>query len=134
SNASGPRPGHPRRSEAQGAARLSRDRPPQGPCRAARHHGGAQPPDLRAGAMTGRLSRARLGGLPAAVARPSYDPAAHAAGIVHIGVGAFHRAHQAVYTGAALAAAGGDWRITGGSLRSTGIADALNPQDGLYTL
>jgi len=68
------------------------------------------------------------------VARPGFAPEAHGAGIVHIGVGAFHRAHQAVYTDDALAAAGGDWRITGVSLRSTDIADALNPQDGLYTL
>lgn len=68
------------------------------------------------------------------VARPGFAPETHGAGIVHIGVGAFHRAHQAVYTDDALAAAGGDWRITGVSLRSTDIADALNPQDGLYTL
>ena len=70
----------------------------------------------------------------AGVARPGFAPEAHGAGIVRIGAGAFHRAHQAVYTDDALAAAGGDWRITGVSLRSTDIADALNPQDGLYTL
>ncbi|MCQ8781531.1 mannitol dehydrogenase family protein [Mangrovibrevibacter kandeliae] len=81
-----------------------------------------------------RLGRAGLDDLPASVARPGYDPAAHAAGIVHLGCGAFHRAHQAVYTDAALARSGGDWRITAVSLRSTEIADALNPQDGLYTL
>lgn len=49
-------------------------------------------------------------------------------------MGAFHRAHQAVYTDDALAHAGGDWRIAGVSLRGTAVADALNPQDGLYTL
>lgn len=84
--------------------------------------------------MSGRLGLKALATLPASVARPSYDPVEHGAGIVHIGVGAFHRAHQAVYTDAALAAAGGDWRIDGISLRSTEIADAMNPQDGLYTL
>lgn len=84
--------------------------------------------------MTARLDIHALAQLPASVARPAYDPAGHAAGIVHIGVGAFHRAHQAAYTDAALAAAGGDWRIDGISLRSTDIADALNGQDGLYTL
>lgn len=84
--------------------------------------------------MSDRLALRALAGLPAAVARPAYDPAAHGASIVHIGVGAFQRAHQAVYTDAALAAEGGDWRIDGISLRSTDIADALNPQDGLYTL
>jgi len=70
----------------------------------------------------------------AGVRRPAYLAQRHGVGIVHIGVGAFHRAHQAVYTDEALATAGGDWRIAGVSLRSTDIADALNPQDGLYTL
>ncbi|RMH47455.1 MAG: mannitol dehydrogenase family protein [Alphaproteobacteria bacterium] len=84
--------------------------------------------------MSGRLSLDGLAKLPAGVARPGYAPARHGAGIVHLGVGAFHRAHQAVYTDAALAAAGGEWRIDGIALRSTRIADALNPQDGLYTL
>ncbi|PRX37752.1 fructuronate reductase [Meinhardsimonia xiamenensis] len=84
--------------------------------------------------MTRRLSHGTLSELPAAVARPAFDPARHGAGIVHVGVGAFHRAHQAVYTDTALAAQGGDWRIDGISLRSTRIADELNPQDGLFTL
>ncbi|MGN6537271.1 MAG: mannitol dehydrogenase family protein, partial [Mesorhizobium sp.] len=55
-------------------------------------------------------------------------------GIVHIGIGAFHRAHQAVYTDAVLA--GGDlgWGIVGASLRSVDTRDALAPQDGLYTV
>ncbi|MDT8853749.1 mannitol dehydrogenase family protein [Paracoccaceae bacterium Fryx2] len=66
--------------------------------------------------------------------RPGYDPAAHGRGIVHLGIGTFHRAHQAAITDAALAAAGGDWRITGVSLRSTDVAEAMNPQNGLYTL
>ena len=39
-------------------------------------------------------------------------------GIVHFGVGAFHRAHQAVYTHDVLEKSGGDWRIIGVSLRS----------------
>ena len=53
---------------------------------------------------------------------------------MHIGLGAFHKAHQAVYTDDALAASGGDWRITGVSLRSTTPAEELAPQDGLYTV
>lgn len=79
-----------------------------------------------------RLDRiARVRG-PASV--PGYDPARHGTGIVHIGIGAFHRAHQAVYTDDALAAAGGDWRILGVSLRSRDLAESLGPQNGLYTL
>lgn len=72
--------------------------------------------------------------LPDTVARPGYVPSAHGAGIVHIGLGAFHKAHQAVYTDDALAAEGGDWRIIGVSLRSPEPAEELTPQNGLYTV
>jgi len=82
--------------------------------------------------MTRRLSA--IGDVKGSAQLPGYDPSAHGVGIVHIGVGAFHRAHQAAMTDAALGAEGGDWRIRGISLRSTAIADALNPQNGLYTL
>lgn len=75
-----------------------------------------------------------LEGLPDTVARPGYDPSAHGAGIVHIGLGAFHKAHQAVYTDDALAAKGGDWRIIGVSLRSPEPAEELTPQNGLFTV
>lgn len=84
--------------------------------------------------MTERLSRAALARLDPSVARPAYDFGAHGVGIVHIGAGAFHRAHQAVATDDALAASGGDWRILGVSLRSTEIADVLEAQDGLFTV
>ena len=55
-------------------------------------------------------------------------------GIVHLGIGAFHRAHQAVYTNDVMTLEGGDWRILGVSLRSAGVRDQLQPQGGLYTL
>jgi fructuronate reductase len=71
--------------------------------------------------------------LPPSVPAPRYDRNV-AAGIVHLGVGAFHRAHQAVYTDAAMARSGGSWMIDGVSLRSIDVAEALNPQNGLYTL
>ena len=67
-------------------------------------------------------------------ASPGYARSAHGVGIVHLGFGAFHRAHQAVCTDTALAVAGGDWRIVGASLRSTDAADAAAAQDGLYTV
>lgn len=82
--------------------------------------------------MSPRLTR--LDDLPPRVARPGYDRAAHGFGILHLGLGAFHRAHQAVHTDDALAAEGGDWRILGANLRSRDIPDALNAQDGLYTV
>ena len=71
--------------------------------------------------------------VPAAL-RPGYDPAAHGTGIVHLGPGAFHRAHQAALTDRAIAARGGDWRILAVSLRSARAAEALHAQNGLYTL
>jgi len=81
-----------------------------------------------------RLSEARLGVLPSAIARPTYDRAAIETGIVHLGIGAFHRAHQAVYTDAVLRAGDRRWGILGASLRSPDTRDALQPQDGLYTV
>jgi fructuronate reductase len=81
-----------------------------------------------------RLSLATLADLPADVARPRYDVAAAEVGVVHLGVGAFHRAHQAFYLDDRLAAGERGWAICGASLRSPAMRDALAPQDGLYTL
>jgi fructuronate reductase len=55
-------------------------------------------------------------------------------GIVHLGLGAFHRAHQAIITQRALAVAPGPWAISGVSLRGAAVRNALQPQDCLYTL
>jgi len=64
-----------------------------------------------------------------------YDRTRLADGIVHLGVGAFQRAHMAQATDAAIAATGDlRWGLTGVSLRSTDTHDALTPQNGLYTL
>ncbi|WP_436034150.1 mannitol dehydrogenase family protein [Rhizobium rhizogenes] len=65
---------------------------------------------------------------------PAYDRQALKPGIVHIGLGAFHRAHQAVYTDAAMAHAFGNWGIVGVSLRSTQIAQDMRAQDCLYSV
>jgi len=81
-----------------------------------------------------RISQATLSQMPASVARPIYDRDAARIGIVHLGLGAFHRAHQAVMTEAALGAGDLDWGIAGVSLRSPETRDALGPQDGLYTV
>jgi fructuronate reductase len=80
-----------------------------------------------------RLSLASIAALPAAVARPAYDPRSVTIGIVHLGIGAFHRAHQAFYADALLAR-DPRWGICGVSLRSAGARDQLAPQDGLYTI
>ncbi|OQW52968.1 mannitol dehydrogenase family protein [Candidatus Raskinella chloraquaticus] len=81
-----------------------------------------------------RLSDATLARLPGDVERPRYDRRTVRPGIVHLGVGAFHRAHQAVATEAVLNAGAGEWGITAASLRSADTRDALMPQDGLYTV
>lgn len=75
-----------------------------------------------------------LAELNGAASPPGYVPNNHKAGIVHLGIGAFHRAHQAVMTDDALAARSGDWRIIGVSLRSHMLAEKLNEQNGLFTL
>ncbi|SON58150.1 Polyol:NADP oxidoreductase [Hartmannibacter diazotrophicus] len=54
-------------------------------------------------------------------------------GIVHLGLGAFFRAHGAIYVTEAMAASGGDWGIVGVSLKSPTMRDALKPQGCAYT-
>ena len=81
-----------------------------------------------------RLSPATLDLLPGEVARFDYDRDAQAIGIVHFGIGAFHRAHQAWYTDLAMSAGERDWAISGVSLRSRAVAEQLVPQSGVYTL
>jgi fructuronate reductase len=84
-------------------------------------------------AARARLSDRTLGQARGA-ALPAYDRAQAQAGVVHLGVGAFHRAHQAVYLDQCLAAGDLRWGAVGASLRSPDTRDALAPQDGLYTL
>lgn len=81
-----------------------------------------------------RLSAAALVQLPPGVDRPAYDRDAVTAGIVHLGAGAFHRAHQALLTDHVLASGDQRWGIVAANLRSCALRDALAPQDGLYTL
>ena len=71
------------------------------------------------------LSRATLAKLPADVRTPAYDAAGLETGIVHLGVGAFHRAHQAVYTDDVIHSGDMRWGILGASLRSAGTRNAL---------
>ncbi|WP_182112208.1 MULTISPECIES: mannitol dehydrogenase family protein [unclassified Actinotalea] len=87
--------------------------------------------------MTHRLSKATLASVAGRpdVRGPAVDPGAATVGVVHLGVGAFHRAHQAVFTEDAAAAAGEDrWGIFGVTPRSRRVADQLVPQDGLYSV
>ena len=80
-----------------------------------------------------RLDLSTLDNLPPAVDTPKYDPRLIGVGIVHLGIGAFHRAQTAVFSDDALAIERADWGICGVSLRSADVRDRLVPQDGLYT-
>ena len=75
--------------------------------------------------MTPRLGEATLPLLPDWVRKPGLRPAPR---IVHLGLGAFHRAHQAVVFDEL------GWGVTGASLRSPAVRESLAPQDGLYSL
>ncbi|MCW2526230.1 MAG: Mannitol 2-dehydrogenase [Pseudonocardiales bacterium] len=83
------------------------------------------------------LNAANLAQIGDSISVPGYDRAQVTVGIVHLGVGAFHRAHQAMYVdrlmneGLAL-----DWGICGVGVlaQDSRMRDALNAQDGLYTL
>ena len=81
-----------------------------------------------------RLSDNTLEILKPSAAKPGYDRNAVGIGIVHMGPGAFHRGHQAIYTEDAVKKSGGDWGICAVSLNSDTVAKALTPQNGLYTL
>ena len=63
----------------------------------------------------------------------SYERESSEPGIVHFGVGNFHRTHQAIYCDDLLCQGETRWGITGVSLRSAKVRDALAPQDFLYT-
>ncbi len=80
-----------------------------------------------------RLSEATLHAARSGTILPTYDRGATRFGIVHIGPGAFHRAHQAFYVDTLLHS-DKRWAISALSLKSTTLRDALSTQQGLYTL
>lgn len=81
-----------------------------------------------------RLAPETLASPPASVSRFAYDRDAQEIGVVHLGIGAFHRAHAARYTDLAMSAGDRDWAICGVSLRSRDVRDQLVPQGGLYSV
>src|SRR6187551_1271503 len=80
-----------------------------------------------------RLTEASLHSVRSGTILPTYDRGGTRFGIVHIGPGAFHRAHQAWYVDTLLHS-DKRWAISALSLKSTGLRDALKDQQGLYTL
>ncbi len=79
------------------------------------------------------LGPALLPRLPTSVRRPRYDRSALKVGMAHLGVGAFHRCHQAEFTDDALEARFDRWGVVGINVRPPRLADTLGRQDGLYT-
>src|SRR3954454_23159128 len=83
------------------------------------------------------LTPDNLSSLPAEIAIPAYERSDVRVGIVHVGVGGFHRAHQAMYLDRLMNdGKASEWGICGvGVLPSDRrMADAMSAQDGLYTL
>ena len=88
--------------------------------------------------IAAQLSTATLQSLTGDVKRPSYDPATITPGIVHLGLGGFHRAHMARYTHDLLQQDDSSmrWGIMGAGLlpQARAMQEALRKQDWLYTL
>ena len=84
------------------------------------------------------LSRTTLSRLPAGIVRPAFPVADVRPGIVHLGLGGFHRAHMARYTHDLMNRGSNalEWGIIGVGLlpNDRPMRDALAPQDRLYTL
>ncbi|MGJ8693593.1 MAG: mannitol dehydrogenase family protein [Thalassotalea sp.] len=86
---------------------------------------------------TRSLNQLTLANLPSHIDIPTYDRSQLKAGIVHIGVGGFHRAHQAMYINELLKTPGSEqWAICGVGLleNNRGLRDILVKQDYLYSL
>ena len=84
-----------------------------------------------------KLNSANLSNLSERIAVPQYDRSKVKTGIVHVGIGGFHRAHEAFYTDQLLHDNSvTDWGICGVALLDfdTKIYNTLKAQDGLYTL
>jgi mannitol 2-dehydrogenase len=83
------------------------------------------------------LSAATIGNLSGRVAVPGYDRAALQVGIVHFGLGAFHRSHQAMYLDRLMAAGrASDWAVCAVDVLAADRQKraTFRSQDGLYTL
>ena len=80
-----------------------------------------------------RLNRRLLPELPPSVRQPRYDRESLKIGMAHIGVGAFHRCHQAEFIDDMLEARFGRWGVFGVNLTTPDLADLLAPQDCLYS-
>ena len=84
--------------------------------------------------MVIRLNRAALPTIAGAVTLPATAAKVCPPGVVHLGLGAFHRAHQALVFDALLRRGDTRWGVLGVAMRNPALADALAAQDGLYSV
>jgi len=80
------------------------------------------------------LSALTVASLPADIHTPTYDRRRHAPGVVHLGLGAFHRAHQAMVFDHLLATGDTRWGIHGIGMTRPDLVNQLRAQDGLYAV
>jgi len=81
-----------------------------------------------------KLARATLPLVSKSVHTPAYSPTSAQPGVVHLGLGAFHRAHQAMVFDQLLREGDMRWGIHGVSMTQPGLVNKLRAQDGLYAV
>jgi fructuronate reductase len=81
-----------------------------------------------------KLARATLPLVSKSVHTPAYSSTTHPPGVVHLGLGAFHRAHQAMVFDQLLREGDRRWGIHGVGMTQPGLVNKLRAQDGLYAV
>ncbi len=81
-----------------------------------------------------QLSRGTLAHIPASVKTPSDAPRPEETGVVHLGLGAFHRAHQAMVFDQLLREGDTRWGVHGVGMTQAGLVNKLRAQEGLYAV
>ena len=81
-----------------------------------------------------KLARATLPLVSKSVHIPAYAPTSAQPGVVHLGLGAFHRAHQAMVFDQLLREGDMRWGIHGVGMTQPGLVNKLRAQDGLYAV
>src|SRR3954469_658665 len=104
------------------------------PCSEADHRSHMNRLTAAAGSTALPLNNETVKRNPWVVDAPAYDRESLTPGIVHIGVGGFHRAHQEVYLDELAGRGVTDWGVVGLGLHSRSMKEALEPQDLLYTV
>jgi fructuronate reductase len=81
-----------------------------------------------------KLARATVSQIPKSVKTPAYASTSFQPGVLHLGLGAFHRAHQAMVFDQLLRNGDMRWGIHGVGMTQPGLVNKLRAQDGLYAV